>query len=72
MKKFADETKIAFVADNPTQCKKLQDQLDALTRWAEIWQMSFNTDKCVIMHLGNNNASHVMNDNHMRCNTHQR
>ena len=64
MKKFADDTKIASVADNPTQCKKLQDQLDALTRWAEIWQMSFNTDKCVIMHLGNNNASHeyTLND----------
>ena len=58
MKKFADDTKIASVADHRSQCDKLQDQLDALSRWSQIWQMSFNTDKCVVMHLGTNNSLH--------------
>ena len=58
MKKFADDTKMASIVDNQTQSHKLQDQLNALSQWSKIWQMSFNTDKCVVMHLGNNNMSH--------------
>ena len=58
MKKFADDTKVASVTDNLTQCRKLQDQLDALLRWSAIWQMSFNIDKCVVMHIGNTNLNH--------------
>ena len=45
MKKFADDTKIASVTDTLEQCQLLQEQIDALQRWAEIWQMSFNVDK---------------------------
>lgn len=55
IKKFADDTKTASVTDNLTQCEKLQEQIDSLMRWAEIWQMSFNLDKCVVMYLGNKN-----------------
>ena len=58
MKKFADDTKIASITDNEHQCNIFQNQLDALSRWAEIWQMSFNVDKCVVMHLGNTNTRH--------------
>ena len=35
MKKFADDTKVASVTDNFTQCRRLQDQLDALLRWSD-------------------------------------
>ena len=42
--RIADDIKVASVTDNLTQCKKLQDQIDALLRWSDIWQMSFNTD----------------------------
>ena len=64
MKKFADDTKVASVTDNFTQCRRLQDQLDALLRWSDIWQMSFNIDKCVVMYIGNKNLNHqyMMND----------
>ena len=57
LKKFADDTKIASVTDTLTQCQQLQDQINALQRWAEIWQMSFNIDKCVVMLLGLNNIN---------------
>ena len=58
IKKFADDTKVASIVDTEEQRKLLQEQLDALSRWAEIWQMSFNVDKCVVMHLGNSNSEH--------------
>ena len=56
MKKFADDTKLASVVDDSDQCQKMQDQIDSLMRWAEIWQMSFNLDKCVVMRLGHRNS----------------
>ena len=59
MKKFADDTKIASIADTLEQCQLLQEQIDALQRWADIWQMSFNVDKCVVMHIGQNNPSYA-------------
>ena len=64
VKKFADDTKLATVTDNVSQCASLQEQIDSLLRWAEIWQMSFNFDKCVVMHLGAKNIRHTyhMND----------
>ena len=58
MKKFADDTKLATVTDSELQCQSFQDQIDCLLRWAEIWQMSFNLDKCVVMHLAHNNLQH--------------
>ena len=58
MKKFADDTKIATVTDTVEQCQFLQEQIDALQKWAEIWQMSFNIDKCVVMHIGKGNINH--------------
>ena len=59
MKKFADDTKIASVTNTLEQCQLLQEQIDALQKWAEIWQMSFNLDKCVVMHIGQRNNNHL-------------
>ena len=42
MKKFADDTKLADVTDTDDDCEKLQEQINNLIKWAEIWQMSFN------------------------------
>ena len=63
MKKFADDTKIASVVDDLTQSQKFQEQIDSLMRWGEIWQMSFNFDKCVVMHLGHKNLRHTYDMN---------
>ena len=50
--KFADDTKVLRmirVEDN----KQLQtDALDSLLKWSQDWQMTFNTDKCKVMHIG--------------------
>ena len=58
MKKFAVDSKVASITDNDNQCEKMQEQLDSLIKWAEIWQMLFNVEKCVVMHLGHKNILH--------------
>ena len=41
----------------------LQKDLDNLQEWADKWKMSFNVDKCKIMHLGYDNGKHEYNLN---------
>ena len=54
---------MAHVTDTVSQCEKLQEEINNLMQWADKWLMSFNTDKCVVMHLGNGNIkySYYMN-----------
>ena len=33
----------------------LQNDLNNIRKWASIWKMEFNVDKCKIMHIGNSN-----------------
>ena len=44
MKTFADDTKLVTVTDTVSQCASLQEQIDSLSKWAEIWQTAFNFD----------------------------
>jgi len=30
----------------------LQEDLDNLSSWSEIWQLKFNAEKCKVMHIG--------------------
>jgi hypothetical protein len=34
----------------------LRKDLEALNVWSDKWQMSFNVEKCKVMHFGKNNA----------------
>ena len=38
--------------------EELQSDLRELENWAKKWKMSFNVDKCKIMHLGYGNAKY--------------
>ena len=38
---------------------KLQEALDKLNKWSVKWKMSFNADKCKIMHIGRSNDQAV-------------
>ena len=53
--KFADDTKIASRVTTSDDQEKVQSDLDRLANWAQKWQMNFNTDKCKVLHIGNNN-----------------
>ena len=56
--KFADDTKISMPTFNLENCNLLQNDINSLCEWAEKWQMSFNADKCNVIHFGSNNTNY--------------
>ena len=55
LKIFADDTK-AFTTIKSTEDQlKLQKCLDNLTEWTDRWLLRFNSAKCKVLHLGENN-----------------
>uniref|UniRef100_A0A8C5N1B7 Reverse transcriptase domain-containing protein n=1 Tax=Leptobrachium leishanense TaxID=445787 RepID=A0A8C5N1B7_9ANUR len=52
---FADDTKICNRVDVPGGISQMTNDLGKLKKWSELWQLSFNVDKCEIMHLGRKN-----------------
>ena len=57
---FADDTKLFATTDQTT----LQEDLDNLMKWAELWELTFNVIKCKVIHYGQNNpeSDYIMND----------
>ena len=52
---FADDAKL-FTRVNATDgISQLQDDFNALSNWADTWQLTSNATKCKAMHLGNKN-----------------
>uniref|UniRef100_UPI00398F511C monoglyceride lipase-like n=1 Tax=Pristiophorus japonicus TaxID=55135 RepID=UPI00398F511C len=45
IKKFADDTKIGCVVDNEEESHGLLEDIKLLVRWAEQWQMEFNSER---------------------------
>ena len=40
----------------------LQNDFDSLVKWAkDDWELTFNVDKCTVMHYGKNNDNHKYN-----------
>ena len=50
---FADDTKLCHRVRNPDDIMELQEDINI--EWANKWKMSFNVDKCSVMHIGHNN-----------------
>jgi hypothetical protein len=57
--KFADDTKISSVVSTDDQVEKLRLDLVNLSIWSHDWLMSFNVEKCKVMHLGKQNRRAV-------------
>jgi hypothetical protein len=55
LKKFADNRKVGQVIEQPAYSAELQATLDRMCDWAQRWGMSFNAQKCQVMHVGRNN-----------------
>ena len=53
--KFADDTKFGDKVICTEDCDRIQDDLNKLIDWSEKWLMSFNTDKCKVMHISDKN-----------------
>ena len=58
IKKFADDTKWGSVVESAEDRANFQTGLDALQQWADTWQMSYNVDKCHILHVGKKNKKY--------------
>ncbi|CAM5157187.1 unnamed protein product [Eretmochelys imbricata] len=57
--KFADNTKLGWVASALEDRIKIQNDLDKLEKWSEVNRMKFIKDKCEVLNLGRNNHLHT-------------
>ena len=55
IKMFADDTKLFRTVKTIDDCNILQNDLNTLSQWTSDWLLSFNVDKCKVMHIGKNN-----------------
>ena len=56
---FADDAKIFSTQHGKNSTATLQNDLHSLEHWADKWGMSFNIDKCKVLHVGNKNDNPV-------------
>ena len=61
--KFVDDTKIGHAVATEDEVQLLRDDLKNLPKWAINWQMLFNVEKFVVMHIGTNNTLYSYNMN---------
>ena len=55
---FADDTKLYRKILGPEDQQQLQQDIDSLSHWSDIWQLKFNAKKCKVLHLGKNNPNY--------------
>jgi hypothetical protein len=52
---YADDSKLIGVIENEEDVIRIQKDIDSMQSWAKTWQMSFNYDKCKVMHFEKQN-----------------
>ena len=52
LSKFADDTKVGCIVGTENDLNNMQDVLDKVVEWADLWQMQYNADKCKVFHFG--------------------
>ena len=72
--KFADDTKMYKSVRDINDVEILRSDLNKLDTWAKNWQMEFNKDKCVVIHLGraNNKMEYKLGENLLKSSTQER
>ena len=60
---YADDSKTYAKCNNVEEVFQLQENISSLARWCEEWQLSINSEKCEVLHIGrtNNNHRYVIN-----------
>ena len=53
--KFVDDLKIMGKVTAQEDIEQIKRDIDKLVEWSEDWQLSFNLDKCKVMHIGSKN-----------------
>jgi hypothetical protein len=54
--KFADDLKMLGRVATKEDIEQVRRDVDKLVEWSEDWQLSFNLDKCKVMHIGKRNG----------------
>ena len=57
MRMFADDTKLWCRIKKKSDGVTLQQDIDYLSKWSNIWQLKFNAEKCKVMHIGHSCAT---------------
>ena len=60
--KYADDTKVyskISKANSDVDSSLLQQDLDNIAQWAQIWQLPFNVNKCAIVNFSKNNPANT-------------
>ena len=55
VKQFGDNLKVYVVIDSMDKTERLQNGLDKLGEWFEIWQLNLSINKCLTLHVGEQN-----------------
>ena len=67
VKLFADDTKVyRKLLDKTVDSLMLQSDLDQVSNWARMWQMTFNPDKCEVMRITHHRDTSVPTYNFFR------
>jgi hypothetical protein len=56
---YADDSKLIGVIEKDDDVVDIQKDIDSMQNWAQTWQMSFNYDKCKVMHFGKKNKENM-------------
>ena len=54
---FADDCLLYRVIDSQSDASILQQDLDSLSKWVQIWQLRFNISKCVVIRCARSHSS---------------
>ena len=49
---FADDTKVAKAIRNFVDALQLQEDIERLENWSNVWLLKFHPDKCHVLTLG--------------------
>ena len=65
VKLYADDLSVFRVINNTCDAKLLQNDLDDIYQWANLWQLKINFDKCRCIHFGYSSIHNVYNINNV-------
>lgn len=57
-KLFADDAKLYKTIQSEDDTTSLQDDINAVVKWSEFWQLPFNESKCKCIHIGKGKSKH--------------
>ena len=58
---FADDCVMYYAVDSPEDALALQGNINLLDKWANTWQMPFNTSKCTVMLVTEKRSNDIHN-----------